>query len=537
MRILFHAINGTGLGHLMRLSAVAEAVRERAPQAHQLIATNASYESHLRRLRIPAVVLPFDDAAPQLEPDRRRASVSAELGGRLLGHVVREYDPDVVVFDTHAPRRVVADARVDGRGTVLVLRRYRTELLAEHLRSGRLAEFDLILVPYTRAAFAHRLPRGVQRALEELGTVRYTGGIAFPLALDPDAVTELAARHAIAPKAKLVLVTAGSGGYEALARTFVVNACAAADELRKSHRNVTTLCVGGPYATATAPRGQCRYVASEPALQLLVARADVVVAHAGYNSTHEILRVGAPAVLVPVPRRTEDQTVLADYLARRGRVRVVGPEAPRDAYLQAYVELLNAARPDAEPLPGATVAAREIVALAEGPVDYVCGVRAAEFTDAEQFPTPEALAQAVRSRAVRAAVRVDWDLVHRVIAALGPAAHDLVETLEVDLGDAATDELALRACDVDDSLDQAGIAPSRIVMSVEDATGGRRLAGLVERVPDLAIRALVARIPTGALERDSTALFAATNVCRDLAASYAIDVTIAGRSFVSVDQP
>ena len=41
MRILYHAINGAGLGHLMRLSAIATAVRAQAPHVHQLIATNA----------------------------------------------------------------------------------------------------------------------------------------------------------------------------------------------------------------------------------------------------------------------------------------------------------------------------------------------------------------------------------------------------------------------------------------------------------------------------------------------------------------
>src|SRR5271167_1778582 len=103
MRILYHAINGFGLGHLMRLSAIAVAVREKAPDVHQFIATSANYPTHLKRLNMPVMILPEDDAGPLLGPDRRSGSVSSSFAVRLLNGAIEEYDPRLVVFDTHAP--------------------------------------------------------------------------------------------------------------------------------------------------------------------------------------------------------------------------------------------------------------------------------------------------------------------------------------------------------------------------------------------------------------------------------------------------
>ncbi len=92
------------------------------------------------------------------------------MAGRMLLHAVREYDPDVVVFDTHAPPRVVSEARREGRETILVLRRCRPKALEDSLDAGRLTDFTMVLAPYTADEFAHGQPRDLLDRLEELGT-------------------------------------------------------------------------------------------------------------------------------------------------------------------------------------------------------------------------------------------------------------------------------------------------------------------------------------------------------------------------------
>jgi predicted glycosyltransferase len=537
MRILYHAINGTGLGHLMRLSAIAESVHASKPDVHQLIATSANYEPHIRRLRVPVVVLPRDDSGAQVEPDKRIRTVTAELGGRLLRHLLREYDPDVVVFDTHAQRRLVLDAAHDGRQTVLVLRSCRPELLTDSLDSGRLADFSLVLVPYGREEFWHSNPPELLERLEALGTVRYIGGIAFPLSLDADAIDDVARSHGIPPESTLVLVTAGSGGYEPLNREFMTTACRAAHALADSLPDVRTVCVGGPYADGFRPPAGCAYIRAEPLMQLLIARSDLTVAHAGYNSTQEILRTGARAVLVPIHRSAEDQSVLANYLARRGRVHVVDPMAPESTYLRTFLELLEQPRPEPEPVSGAEAAADAILRLAAAPTHYVCSDRADHFPFAVSCPSPGELAGEILASGAPAVVRIDWDRVQPLLERLGPEVHSLAEGIEVDLGDVSIDEWEWRARVVHDTTAAFGLDRSALVLSVDDPSGGRRLFMLAERISELHCRALVARVPQEVFVRDPTALVESANACRRLAARFTIDITVADGGFVSVDQP
>ncbi|MGH3342480.1 MAG: glycosyltransferase family protein [Carbonactinosporaceae bacterium] len=56
------------------------------------------------------------------------------------------------------------------------------------------------------------------------------------------------------------------------------------------------------------------------------AAADLVVAMAGYNTTAEILKVGAPALLVPRPGPSAEQTMRASRLAARGWVHWLPPD-------------------------------------------------------------------------------------------------------------------------------------------------------------------------------------------------------------------
>jgi predicted glycosyltransferase len=537
VRIFYHAINGSGLGHLMRLSAVAEAVSRSAPDVHQLIATSANYEAHLRRLNIPAVILPADDSGPQTEPARRRRTVSAEFAGRILWHLVREYDPDVLVFDTHASSRIVLDAKNDGLKTVLVLRRCRPEILTEHLDRGRLADHAMLLVPYTREEFAHGLPSALHSRLEALGTVKYVGGIAFPAPLEAAAIDGAAARHGISPDDTLILVTAGSGGYEAINREFITRACAAAETLRQSRSGVRVVCVGGPYADGLSVPEGSSYVASDPLLQLLIARSDLTVAHAGYNTTQEILRTGARAVLVPIYRHSEDQAGFAEYLQQRRRIRVMESGAPAAAYLRAFTELLAQSRPARQPVMGADLAAAEILRLAGLTPRYTCGERTAGIDPAVAYASPHELAERLLITRSRAAIRVDWDLIGPLFAALGRAVHNVVGTLEADLGEAEPPEWECRIRSVYDVIVQSGFDRSAVVMSLYDASGGRRLAALAERVGELRFRALVARVPEDILQQDPGALVESVNACRRIAMEFKIDIAFAGDSSASVDQP
>ena len=58
MRIAFHAINGVGWGHVVRVTALAHELRELAPGARLLVLTNAADPAILEEAGLDFVRLP-----------------------------------------------------------------------------------------------------------------------------------------------------------------------------------------------------------------------------------------------------------------------------------------------------------------------------------------------------------------------------------------------------------------------------------------------------------------------------------------------
>lgn len=537
MRILYHAINGSGLGHLMRLSAVALGVRRRAPHVHQFIVTGANYPAHLRRLNMPFIVLPGDDSGPLTDTDRRAGTLSAELNARILRHVIREYDPGVVVFDTHAPRRIVMDTRTDGRQSILVFRRCRPEHIREGLQNEFFSSFDLILTPYSEEEFREGLPEDVLDELDALGTLRHCGGIVFPMELERKKIQAIAQRYGVLPGETLVLITAGSGGYDALNRKFLGTACQAAVSLREKRPGVKVFYVGGPYAKRFEVPDGCEYVESEADLQLLIARADLLVGHAGYNTIQEVLRTGARAALVPIYRRAEDQGALANRLAQRGRARVLDPDGSKSKYLKIYTELLDTPRPRRETINGAGTAADEILGLAEAPGNYICCRESDAMSSAVVCATTKQLALRLGRDGVKAVIRIDWDRVEELFGMLGASVHQRIAALEVDVGSGEVKDCERRIARVYGHLAAVGFDRKALVFSVNDSSGGDLLAALARRIHDLQFRALVARIPKQVLQVKSASVFQSLELCRRLRLQFKLDITVMEETYLSADQP
>jgi predicted glycosyltransferase len=538
MRILYHAINGSGLGHLMRLSAIALAVRDRAPDTHQLVATSANHPAHLRRLGMPSIVLPSDDAGPLLEADRRARTISKDLAARILGDVVWEYDPGVVVFDTHAHRVLVDEVTREGRRAVLVFRHCREDYILKAAREERFARFDAVLVPHTEEEMRAMLGARTMDRFVRSGPVQFVGGVAFPAAPTGAEIARAAAKHGVAPDDELLLVTAGSGGYGAITGGLVERLCRAAAGLSRRDRALRVLCVAGPNADAAALPEGAALVASEPNLQPLMARADLVVAHGGYNTVQEILQTGAPAALFPVYRKSEDQDALLRVLEARGRVRRIDPSAPLPQIQEIYADVLARPRPRPERLPGAARAAEVILALAGGPSAYVCGPRSALVPGGGARVEPAQVARALRRRRdQRAVVRADWDLVDALLDALGPRAAARVEALEVHLGEADPAGWEDQARCVLRVLHDRGFDPAAATLCVRDGSGGEGLAALTERIRDASFRALVAQVPGDPFHTRPDRVFESAERCRRVNPAFDVDITIAEDPVLSIDQP
>ncbi len=535
MRVLYHAINGSGLGHLTRLGAIAAAVQEAAPDVHQLVATSANYPHLLERLRTPYVVLPRDDSGPFLAADRRLRSVSGDVAGRILRETMRAYDPKVVVFDTHAPRGLVEECREHGRQAVLVLRQCRDAAMQRMLREGMLSAFAAILLPHTPAEMRAMLHPATLRPLEALPGVSYVGGIVFPAPIDAASVAAVSARLSLPPAAKLLLLCAGSGGYTAINCRFIETACRALAGLAAANPGLLVICVAGPYAQSLPDIAGCRVIQSEPDLQALMARAELVVGHAGYNTVQEVLRTGVRAVLVPTYRRSEDQGALVRALLPRRGLLLVEPEASAAAFRDACESLLREAGPKPEPSHGAYLATRKILEIGVIPDVYIC-CRAPLSTPAPgRAVSPAHVARAIASATAQARLCIGWDLVHALFVSLDAATPPRLISIEIDLGTGDPEELAERAFSVHDILSSVAIHPRIVTFTLRDDTAGRTMALLAQRIAALDFQSLVVHVPRHVLRTRAADVFESVEFCRGLPVRFSVDVTVVEKPVSFVD--
>ena len=98
MKIAFHAINGVGLGHVVRVLCLAKEIRELVPSARLLVVTNAGDTSLLEAARIDFVKLPPRLTEPHADPDRSRTALPEPFEEAVL----------VATFDAFARWAAVA---------------------------------------------------------------------------------------------------------------------------------------------------------------------------------------------------------------------------------------------------------------------------------------------------------------------------------------------------------------------------------------------------------------------------------------------
>lgn len=134
-RILFHAINGNGLGHLVRLSVLAHSLQDRAEVA---IFSSCPFAGEYWPGQLFSVSDRLDD----------RFELSSEQRNRLGFHLaLNKFVPDVIVFDTHWPHTMMDRLREKSVRTVLVLRTMLAEKMEEALRCAA-RDFSSVLIPH-----------------------------------------------------------------------------------------------------------------------------------------------------------------------------------------------------------------------------------------------------------------------------------------------------------------------------------------------------------------------------------------------------
>ncbi len=359
LRIVSYAINGRGLGHLVRQLAILRWVRRYGAllgvPIEAWVLTTSEADTLARREGIPAFKMPskamLRDAG--IDPTRWLA-----VGRQWVMNAVAGLSPDVLIVDTFPggsfgellPVLETVPTRV------LVARAVKDEIAGDDAYRALLPLYHKTIVPDERGVGPILL-----REREEL-------------------MGRAAAREALGvQRERAVYVTLGGGGDEAAPTVLPV----LVDKLVARGWHVV---VGaGPLYMGPERRGphitwMDRYVPLE-----LMPGVDAAVSAGGYNSVTELMFAGIPTVFLPQPRIADDQEGRARAAADAGAARLAKTidevpdllESPGDA----------AAARALVPHNGARAAAAEILSTV---------LPAADVAMAQSIVSPELWARAQR---------------------------------------------------------------------------------------------------------------------------------------------
>ncbi|MEJ5866622.1 hypothetical protein WDV85_02570 [Pseudokineococcus sp. 5B2Z-1] len=355
-RVLLMSSNGSGMGHLTRLTAMARRADPRT-DVHVLSLSSAvtAGAAHLPHVYVPS--------ARDMGISPRRWDRVLE---RRLAKEVERLRPDVLVFDgTHPYPALVELARRRDAPRLVWSRRpmWRPGHGAEDLLLSR--RFDLVIEPGELAA-TH--DRGLTRGRGDALVVRPV------LLLDPDeALPRPEARRELGVEGEgpTALVMLGAGRwYDAVTHQREV-----VDVLSQAVRDVQVLVARPRIAEGEPDLGAARAVSVQP-LARVMAGIDLVVTAAGYNTFHETVAAGRPGAYAGVPAQRDDQPQRAGWAHDAGVGLDLGVGTPQAASRlreaarlladEAAREAVEARCRDVWPGNGAADAMRAVEALADG---------------------------------------------------------------------------------------------------------------------------------------------------------------------------
>ncbi len=353
-RVLFYSHDSTGLGHLRRTLALAQAVTTLDETATALVLTGSTVASSYRLPpRVDTVKLPAIMKCDDGEYTSRRLTMGIDEIRRLRSEIsvaaVRAFQPTVAVVDKtplgsggEFVQSLEALRDAGNCRTVLGLRdiddspeNVRQEWSGKQLRQAIRRYYDDVFV-YG--------PHWSPDALDCLGwndigiPIHHVGYVGTPMPESgPDDL----------PSGYLLVTPGGGGdGFNVLASV--------ARAIRSKPLPCHTVMVTGPLLAdedtmrlMQLTQGlDVRVLDFRADMQSVIAGARAVVAMAGYNTVTELLRAQKPSLLVPRVRPREEQLVRATQLQTAGLVDMLHPDEVSPVSMSvALANLLERERP------------------------------------------------------------------------------------------------------------------------------------------------------------------------------------------------
>jgi hypothetical protein len=307
-RVLFHAINGNGVGHVVRLSVIA-----RTLQTHAEVAffSTCPFANRYWSGRLFAVHNRLDE----------RFGLSAEQRNLLGFHLaLNKFMPDVVVFDTHWPDSIVPELRENGIRTVLVLRALAVESMEPLVRLA-IRDFSSVLLPHHPI----ELDSIYGATPELLGLMNLTPCVC---------VGPVARTAAPTHGTRKVIFTLGGGGgnwqwgQAGSLGSFIDEFRSAARTLAENF-GIEPIFAAGPLLDRPEESFSPFRVVRSHNLHEMFGPGDIVVTRGGYNTCWEAIAAGGRLIIVGkhMAYGVEDVPARSGFLVAQGLAKQVRTDA------------------------------------------------------------------------------------------------------------------------------------------------------------------------------------------------------------------
>jgi len=294
MKILFFASHCNGLGHLNRLTCIAREIKKIDSRHKILFLTAPGCDTFLKEFQYEEI--------PLSEITLTENGYFADLDVQVSSHVIADYKPDVIVFDTHFPLAVLKRAGMKKIKTAVVLRKTKKDYFNKIAK----LKADLFILPHERRDFkGYDIPK---KAV-------FVGPIVREV--DGTKIKDVVKRYGIKKEDFVVTFTCGSGGGRE-SRGFIYATTRVYKQLRKKIGNLRFIILAGNRFQEKVDIEGITVKQFEPEAINLLRASDLVVAIASYNTCNEIMFVKTPSIIIPAKRVNEEQGERAKNMEKIG---------------------------------------------------------------------------------------------------------------------------------------------------------------------------------------------------------------------------
>ncbi len=309
MKLLIHAINGVGLGHLVRTLEIAKALSAQTLDAEIVFVTNSAFPDLIRREGFKVYQLKYH--TNMVLDGTMSYETYLQANYLRIRALIKKERPDMVLMDSEFNGPLVDFCYENKIKTCFVLRRTTDQNFNHLCQKGFLDKVDLVLVPHTEEEIspAQRKILSKHRNVHFVGPILRSAGKIKKMTRD--GVFRI-----------LITFAAGSDIPENKELYSKVSGFLAELKKRKMRigaKGVSVTIVAGPFFK----KGACDlhgfdYKKFEDDLPRVMAGSDLVISPAGYNSINEIIFTKTPALLIPLARQEDDQYARAKSLEDKG---------------------------------------------------------------------------------------------------------------------------------------------------------------------------------------------------------------------------